>query len=96
MALAVELQIVRQGGVGDLADGWKPVDGSGGSFNGGVCFNSCRPVGDSRGVDGAVPEAVFVSSVGVGGAVVAVLVGFAEAGGAVIRGEEDEGILCDT
>lgn len=93
MVLAIEGEVGGDVCVGEGADGGEPVDGTGGGGDGGVGFDAGGPVCDAGGVDGAVPEAIFVSAVGGGGAVVTILVGFTEFGGAVVGGEKDEGVF---
>lgn len=95
VALTVELEIVRDRGGGDFADGGEPVDGSGGGVDDRVGFDSCGPVGDGGDVDGAIPEAVFVAAVGGGGAVIAIFLSFPERRWAVVGGEEDDGVVFD-
>lgn len=78
VALSVEGEIGGDFCPGDFANRRKPIDGTGGGVDDGVGFNPFRPMGDARGVERAIPEAVFVSPVGSGGSVVAIFLSGAE------------------
>ncbi len=95
MALAIEFQMIRDMCVGDLANGGKPINGSGGIFDDRIWRDGLRPLGQTRGVDGAIPETVFVTAVGGGGSVVAISFSFSKLRGSVIGGEKDEGVFLE-
>lgn len=72
MALSIEFESFWDRRVGDLTDSGEPVDGSGWGGDGRIGTYFRGPVNDGGGVDGAVPEAVFVTTVGGCGAVIPV------------------------